>query len=219
MKEILKKVKECRAELNKDRKSFWEKNKRNFKNNIRSVSNFYGLPSKWKVHLVASRFVSTGDIPPYGRDSWSAVNLISASKNQGYEAMLFINRARAEFLSLPGLMPLVAHELGHVEQAARQPRKYIHGAIDDNISQELEADAEKRVRALPEKARKEYVLESILYCYDFYGWTGARKMADFLYGRDEDLRDKGYDRWMTEEEYNMFSRAEKEEDVDVVFGF
>lgn len=219
MKIFLKEIKKYRRALKENRTNFWKKNKKNFENNIKRIIKSQKLPRSWKIYIVASNFLSDKKILPFDYDSWSSVNLIAATKKQGFEMMLFLNKARAEFLSIPALAPLVIHELQHAKQAAKNPKKYIAGIINDRISRVSEIDAEKAITDLPKEFREENALESVLYCYDIGGWKMAKKMADFLYKKREEIYGGGYKKGMTEEEYKIFLRAEKNKDINIFINF
>ena len=133
MESILKQIPNIRRKLLKNRNKFWKDNKRNFKKNIQFLVNEAELPKRWKIYIVASNFLFDKKVFPFDYDSWSATNLISATNKQGFEIMLFFNKARSEFLSLPALIPLVRHELYHINQVAKNPKKYLLSIINDNL--------------------------------------------------------------------------------------
>jgi hypothetical protein len=208
-------IKNARQRTRGNRTEFWDENKRNFKKNLKKIMEFYPLPEKWRLYLVASTFLFDEEIFPFDYDSWSSTNLISASKKQGFEVMMFLNKARLQFLSLPALIPMIEHEFVHVIQASRDPKKYLKSIINDSLSAKLEMEAEKEVQYISDEFRKQWVLESILYCYDMHGWDFAKKMADFLYVQMEDMYGGGYDKGMKKEEYEKFLEAQAKNDVSI----
>ena len=105
------------------------------------------------------------------------------------------------------------HEFVHVKQAARNPKRYLRSLTNDRISKELEIEAEKSVRNISDEFRKQWVLESILYCYDLNGWSFAKKMADFLYNQMENMYGGGYDKGMTKQEYDIFLISLQSRDI------
>ena len=214
MELILKQIPKIRKKLLKNRKKFWKDNKRNFKKNIKLLVNGAELPKRWKIYIVASNFLFDKKVFPFDYDSWSATNLISATNKQGFEIMLFFNKARSEFLSLPALIPLVGHELYHTNQVAENPKKYLLSITNDNLSRKLEAEAEKNTY-INDEFRKEWVLESVLYCYDIGSWKFAKKMTNFLFKEMKNIYGGGYERGMTKEEYEMFLKAMKKKDLSI----
>ena len=217
--EFIDQIEVSRKKLKELRMLFWEDNKRNFKKNVQKIIALTPPPKDWKVYVSASNFLFDKNIFPFDYDSWSSTNLIAATDKQGYEIMVFLNKARLEFLSLPALVHLISHELIHVEQAAKNPERYLKSIVDDEIAKEGEIEAESRVRNLSDKFREQWVLESVVYCYDFGGWSFAKKMADFFHGELENLYGGGYDKGMTEEEYQAFLKAMKEKEIDVFIEF
>ena len=213
MEEFLNIINTSKRRLVESRLSFWEENKRNFKRNIKKLMALYPMPPGWKLYLVTSDFLFDKTIFPFDYDSWSSTNLIASTKKQGFEIMIFFNKARLEFLSLPALIPIVEHEFVHVKQAARNPKKYLKSLVNDRISKELEIEAEKSVRNISDEFRKQWVLESILYCYDLNGWSFAKKMADFLYNQMENMYGGGYDKGMTKSEYEVFLVSLQNRDI------
>ncbi len=214
MEKFLDLIKKSREMLKEDRVSFWEENKKNFKKNVKKIIELYSVPKKWKLYIVASNFLFDKDIFPFDYDSWSSTNLIAATKKQGFEIMMFLNKARLQFLSIPALIPIIEHEFEHVLQAVKNPKKYLKSIIDDSISKRLEIEAEKRVKYISDEFRKQWVLESILYCYDLNGWSFAKKMADFLYLQMENMYGGGYDKGMKKEEYSRFIESKEKEDIN-----
>lgn len=219
MERFIELIAKSRERLRENRVAFWEDNKKNFKKNVKKIMDPLQLPEKWKLYLVASDFLFDTKIFPFDYDSWSSTNLIAATKKQGFEIMMFLNKARLEFLSIPALMPILEHESVHVLQAARNPKKYLKSIVNDSLSKKIEIEAEKQVRYISDEFRKQWVLESILYCYDMNGWAFANKMADFLYIQMEDLYGGGYDKGMTKEEYEVFLEAEDKRDISVFMDY
>lgn len=219
MKESLKLIKLSIKKLKENRNVFWGENKRNFKKNIKKLMALYPMPKKWKVYFVASNFLFDKQIFPFDYDSWSSTNLIASTDKQGFEIMIFLNKARLEFLSLPALIPIVEHEFVHVKQAIKNPEQYLKSIINDSLSKKLEMEAEKGVRDISDEFRKQWVLESILYCYDLNGWLFAKKMADFLYIEMENLYGGGYDKGMTKQEYKIFIKSMEKKDIYLFINF
>lgn len=219
MEILLKEIKKCRKALKENRASFWEDNKKNFEKNIRKIIKSQKLPKRWKVYLVVSRVLSDKKIWPFDCDSWSSTSVIGATKKQGFEIMMFFNKAGGEFLSAPALMPLVVHELQHIKQIAKSPKNYIISVMNDKISINLEKEAEKEVKNLPKEIKEEAVLEKILYCYDLGGWEMAQKMADFMHRKREEVYGGGYIKEMTKEEYEAFMKAKKNKNINIFIDF
>jgi hypothetical protein len=215
METFLELVKDSRKELKEARISFWSENKANFKKNIKKIIDLYKIPRGWKVYVVASNFLFDRKIFPFDYDSWSSTNLIAATKKQGFEVMIFFNKARLEFLSAPALIPIVEHEMVHVIQAAKNPQRYLNSLTKDLLSKKLEMEAEKKVKHISDEFRKQWVLESIVYCYDSEGWEMAKRMADFFHEEMENMYGGGYDKGMTDEEYEAFLKAQKQKDIDL----
>ncbi len=198
--------------LNKSfRRKFFSENKKNFEKNIIKVLNSKkNKTGKFKIYVVAGSFLGK-KARPYDYDSFSATNLIGATKQQGYEIMLFLNKARLEFLSIPALMPLILHELAHVKQAGKNPKEYLFSILNDKISRKLEGEAEKSIKCKEEK--REYALESVLYCYGIGGWEKAGKMAEFLFDQDK-LYGGGYEKALSKKEYKAFLGARKGKNIN-----
>lgn len=214
-KTFQREISQCRNKLKGNRKLFWEDNKKNFCKNVMEILGRCELPKDWKTYVVVSNFLSDNKILPFNYDSWSNVNLIAATKKQGFEIMVFINRSRAEFLSQPAIVPLILHEVQHIRQAVKNPKKFITATLDDKIAKIFETDAEKHVKCFPDEFRQEAVLESILYCYDVGSWKCATKMANFLYKEREDIYSGGYDKGMEDSEFNLFQQAKFEKKIDL----
>ncbi len=215
----LKQLKKARLEIKNDRKNFWNRNRVNFRNNIKNLVSFFEFPKDWKVSIIASTFLLDRQIMPYDKDVWSFSDVVGATERQGFDIVLFFNKADLEFLSAPALLPLVVHEVKHVFQAAEDPIKYNKQTVDDKLNLEYERDAELEVRKYSDEFRKENVLEKIMYCYDREGWKGAKKMAHYLYEESEDAFGGGYDQEMTKEEYDIFLKAEDEKDIDIFIDY
>ena len=202
-----------RRKLKGPRGLFWEENKRGFKRNVKRIIDMHPVPQGWKRYVVASTFLFDKAIFPFDYDSWSSTNLIAATPKQGFEVMIFLNKARLEFLSLPGLVHLITHEMVHVEQAARDPARYLDCITSDFLSKKGEIEAEGRVAGLSDEFRKQWVLESILFSHDFGGWSFAKRMADFFHEEMQNLYGGGYDKGLTDEEYHAFLKSMKEKDI------
>jgi len=209
----MEQIEKSREILKKGRIVFWEENKKNFKKNIKKISEFYPVPQKWKLYIVASNFLFDKQIFPFDYDSWSSTNLIAATNKQGFEIMMFLNKARLEFLSLPALIPIIEHEFVHVHQAAKNPEKYLKSIIQDSLSKTLEMEAEEKVTHISDEFRKQWVLESVVYCHDLEGWELAKKMADFLHIQMENMYGGGYDKGMKKEEYERFLEAKEKQNI------
>lgn len=217
-KEILK-IREKLKEA-KERKNFWLKNKKNFEKNILKIFKILKkelkLEKKWKIYIVASNFLGK-KVMPYDYDSFSSTNLIASTKQQGFEIMLFLNRTRLEFLSLPALIPLILHEFKHIKQAEKNPKNYLLSILNNKISRKLEKEAEKNEKNKKE-FRKQVALESILYCYDIGKWKAAEKMADFLFAQDK-LYGGGYEKGISKKEHEAFLEAKKKKDIKLFVKF
>lgn len=217
----LKQIKNARQELKYNRKNFWKKNKVNFTNNLKTLISFFPTPEGWRVSVVASYFLldKEGASMPYDNDVWSFVDIVGATKKQGFDIVVFFNRIDLEFLSAPALIPIVIHEMKHVEQAIKDPKTYIDEGVDDELNKKFEIEAEAEVRKYSDEFRKQNVLEKILYCYDKKSWKGAKKMAHYLYEDAKDAFGGGYDQQMTKEEYDIFEKAEDEKDIDIFIDY
>ena len=186
-----------RKKLKGPRGPFWEDNRKNFKRNVKKIIDSHPLPKGWKLYVAASNFLFDEKIFPFDYDSWSSTNLIAASKKQGYEIMIFLNKARLEFLSLPALVHLIAHEMVHVKQAARNPTRYLDSITNDALAKTGEIEAERTVAPL-EEFRKQWVLESVVFCHDYGG---------------------GYDQGLEDSEYKAFKKAMKEKDINLFIDY
>jgi hypothetical protein len=216
---FLKQVKKARIEIKNDRKNFWNKNSVNFKNNIKILTGFFKFPEGWNVNIIASNFLLDKPSMPYDLDVWSFSDVVSATKEQGHEIVLFFNKTDLGYLSAPALLPIVVHEVKHVFQVPLDPKKYVLQAVDDNLIKEFEKDADAAVKKYSDEFRKENILEKVMFCYDVEGWKGAKKMADYLYGEARDVYGGGYDENMTLEEYEVFKKAEEEKDIEIFIDY
>ncbi len=217
----LKQIKKARQELKYNRKNFWQKNKVNFLNNLKTLVSFFEFPKGWKVNVVASYFLLDKDTRsmPYDNDVWCFVDIVTASENQGYDLVVFFNRTDLEFLSPPALIPIIIHELKHVEQATKDPKNYVTTSINDEMNREYEKEAEAERKNYSEEFRRQDVLEKVLFCYDKKAWKGAKKMAHYLYEENENIFGGGYIKEMTKEEYDIFLKAEDEKDIDIFIDY
>ncbi len=215
MEKFLKQIGACRKSIISDRKKFWETNKLNFESNVKKIVKAVGIPKDWKAYIIASKLLSNRKIMPFDHDSWSNVNLVSATKRQGFEVLMFLNTDGLSFLSLPGLVSYMVHEMEHVKQASRDPVKYTKHAIDDAIAKQMEEEAERVAFSLPDEFRRQYVLENILYCYDLDGWPAAKKMADHMHKYVAGMYSGGYNNDMTDREHGLFLAAKKKGDIDL----
>ncbi|OHA76567.1 MAG: hypothetical protein A3H01_02445 [Candidatus Wildermuthbacteria bacterium RIFCSPLOWO2_12_FULL_40_9] len=216
---LLKEVRSCRRDMLKNRKTFWENNRKNFENNLKLIIGSQKKPKGWKIYVVASNLLSDKRVMPFDYDAWSSTNIIGATKKQGFEVMIFFNRAALEFLSRPALLTLVLHELRHVWQIAKSPKASLRSLVDDNFSAKLEKDAESPVKILPGEIKKEAVLEKILYCYDSGGWNAARKMVYFMHKKRENMYGGGYLREMEKEEYDAFINAQRKKSIKAFISY
>ncbi|MEI7718812.1 MAG: hypothetical protein WCI72_03005 [archaeon] len=216
---FLKQVKRARQEIKSDRPDFWKKNRVNFKNNIKTLIGFYKFPEGWIVNTIASNFLLDKEVMPYDTDVWSFSDVVSATKEQGFNIIIFFNKSDLEFLSLPALLPIVAHEAEHVFQAPNNTKKYVLATIDDDISREFEKGADAEVKKYSEEFRRENVLEKIVYCFDKENWKGAKKMADYLYKEAENAFGGGYDQEMEKDEYTTFMKAYEEKDINIFIDY
>jgi len=216
---FLKQIKRARQEAKSDRPDFWKKNRVNFKNNIKTLISCYNFPDGWVVNTIASNFLLDREAMPYDTDVWSFSDVVSATKEQGYNIVIFFNKADLEFLSLPALLPIVVHEAEHVFQVPKDTKKYVLAGVDDEISREFERGADAEVRKYSDEFRRENVFEKIMYCYDRASWAGAKKMADYLYKEAEDAFGGGYDQEMKKDEYQVFMKSFEEKDIDIFIDF
>lgn len=215
-KEIFRIRKRLEEAVKSGRNKFWQENKKNFEKNILEIFNKIkgkNKNKKWKIYILASEFLGKKSMP-YDYDSFSSTNLIAATKQQGFEIMVFLNKARIGFLSLPALIPLILHEFKHVKQAEKNPKNYLLSMLDDKLSKRLEEEAEKEIEKVSDEFRKEYALESVLYCYDIGGWEKAEKMMNFLFEQDK-FYGGGYEKGVSEKEYKAFLNAKKEKNINL----
>ena len=122
-----------------------------------------------------------------------------------------MNISRLAFLSKPALIPIIAHEVEHIKQAMKNSRRFLLSIIDDKLSFEIEKEAEEILENFPE-CEIEEALESVLYCYDKWGWDSALKMAKDLYNRDKKYGG-GYRKALGFKEYRAFLEAKKAQDI------
>jgi len=172
---IFKQIKKTRHEIKYNRKEFWQKNRVNFKNNIKNITSFFKFPENWNVNIIASRFLLDKHTLPYDKDVWSFSDVVAATKNQGFEIVIFFNKTDLEFLSAPALLPIVVHEIKHVYQAAENPIEYNKATINDDVNKKYEKEADEFAAKYSEEFRKENILEKIMFCYDEEGWKEQEK--------------------------------------------
>lgn len=215
IEKFLKQIKKARHEIKYNRAEFWNKNRVNYKNNIKTITSFFKFPDNWNVNIIASTFLLDKFTMPYDKEVWSFSDVVAATKDQGYEIVIFFNKTDLEFLSLPALIPIVIHEIAHVYQVPKDPKKYLLQTLDDNLSKEYEKEADAEVRKYNDEFRRENVLEKVMFCYHHEAWKGARKIMDYLYNEAKDAFGGGYDQEVTKEEYEIFKKAEEEKDIDI----
>lgn len=217
---FLKQLKKARHELKYNRANFWSKNKDNFRNNLKNLVSLFPTPVGWNVNIVAANFLlDRAESMPYDKDVWSFSDVVSGTEAQGKEIIVFFNRTDLEFLSAPALLPIVAHEMAHVFQAARDKMEYLKGTFDDEVSRKYEMECDNEVRKYSEEFRMQNVMEKVLFCYDKEGWKGAKKIADYLYKEAQDAFGGGYDQEMKKKEYDLLLEAENEKDIDVFIDY
>jgi hypothetical protein len=216
---FLKQLKKARLELKNDRKNFWNKNRVNFRNNVKTLASFFNFPQGWNVNIIVSQFLLDKHTMPYDRDVWSFSDVVAATKNMGYEIILFFNKTDLEFLSAPALLPIIVHEVRHAYQAAEDPKKYVYSTVDEALNKSYEVEADAEAAKYNEEFRKENVLEKIMFCYDEEGWKGARKMVDYLYEEAANAFGGGYDQELKKEEYDAYIKAEEEKDIDLFIDY
>lgn len=221
LNKFLKQIKKSRQEIKYNRKNFWRKNKVNFMNNLKTLVTHFPTPNGWRVNIAASYFLLDKEeiSMPYDDDVWSFVDIVGATEKQGKDIVVFFNRTDLEFLSSPALSPLIIHEMKHVEQAARDPEKYIKTGVDDELNKVFEIEAEAEVKNYSDEFRKQNVLEKVMYAYDKKGWKGAKKMVNYLHVLAKDAFGGGYNQDMQDTEYNIFLRAEEEKDIDLFIDY
>ncbi len=217
----------ARRRVYKNRAEFWRANKKNCERNCLFLVNLfkrqYQIPQKWKIKVIVGHFSDKNnlEIKPCDYFSYSLTNLVVASKKQNYEFLIFLNRARIGFLSKTALIPLISHEMRHIKQGTLNPKEYLLSTIDDKISEKLEKEAEFSARNIKnwDEFRKQQVLESILYCYDQFGWNGARKMALFFYKEIKEIYGDGYLGEINDEEFKIFLNAMKKKDINLFINY
>ncbi|MBS3092216.1 hypothetical protein J4466_02245 [Candidatus Pacearchaeota archaeon] len=225
--DFLKENYAARRRLYKNRDKFWHENKKNCERNCLFLVNLlkkqYQIPQKWKINIIVGNFSEKNNakIKPFDYFSYSLTNLVVASKKQNYEFLIFLNKARIGFLSKAALIPLIAHEMQHIKQGALNPKEYLLSTIDDKLSEKLEREAELSARNIKnwDEFRKQQVLESVLYCYDLFGWNGARKMALFFYKEIKEIYGDGYLGDINEEEFKIFLNAMKKKDINLFIDY
>jgi hypothetical protein len=217
----LKQINKSRQEIKYNRKKFWSKNKVDFMNNLKTLVSNFPNPAGWRVNIVASCFLldKEGISMPYDDDVWSFVDIVGATEKQGKDLVVFFNKSDLEFLSAPALLPLIVHEMKHVEQAAIDPEKYIKTGVDDKLNQQFEVEAEAEVEKISDEFRKQNILEKVMYSYDKKGWKGAKKMVNYLHLQSKDAFGGGYNQDMHETEYKLFLEAEDEKDIDIFIDY
>jgi hypothetical protein len=219
--DFLKEAYTERKKILGDRINFWKDNEKNCEKNCEILLNYFlkefKINKRWKVKLIVGNFVDGKSTKPFDYFSYSVTDLTSASKKQGKEFLIFLNKARIGFLSKTALIPLIVHELKHVKQGILNPRGYLLSVIDDKLSEKLEKEADLAIRKIKnwEEFRKQQVLESVLYCYDYFGWEGAEKMALFFYKGVKTIYGDGYLGDMTQEEFEIFLEAKKKKNISI----
>jgi len=219
LNKFLKQVAKARKEIKYNRADFWNKNKVNFKNNIKTLISCFKFPENWTVNTIASRFLLDKPVMPYDKEVWSFSDVVSGTKEQGYEIVLFFNKTDLEFLSLPALLPIIVHESEHVYQAAKDTKTYVTLAVNDELNRKYEKEADAEVRKHSDEFRKQYVLENVMWCYDEEGWKGAKKIVNFLYNEAKDAWGGGYEQDITKAEVDIFNKAEDEKDIDIFIDY
>jgi hypothetical protein len=216
---FFKQLKKARLDIKNDRKNFWNKNSVNFRNNIKNIVSFFKFPAGWNVSIIASRFLLDKRSMPYDKDVWSFSDVVAATKNMGFDIILFFNKSDLEFLSAPALLPIVVHEVAHIYQAAQNPGEYVKSTVDEELNKKYEKEADSEAAKYSDEFRKENVFEKIMFCYDEEGWKGARKMIDYLFIEAKDSFGGGYDQEIKKEEYEIFKKAEEEKDIDIFIDY
>ena len=217
----------ARRKLLGNRKIFWQDNEKNCEKNCLILINLfkkqYQIPQKWKIKAIVGEFSKENNagIKPFDYFSYSLTNLVAASKKQNYEFLIFLNKARIGFLSKTALIPLISHEMKHIKQGTLNPKEYLISTIDDKLSEKLEKEAEIFARKIKNwnEFRKQQVLESILYCYDKFGWKGAKKMALFFYNDIKKIYGDGYLGDMTSEEFSKFLKSMRKKDINLFIDY
>jgi hypothetical protein len=210
-------AKNSRESLKKDRGAFWEKNKQDFEKNVKEIMAQYKFPKPWKLNIITANFLSKKDkeIMPYDKSTWSFVDIVGATKKQGFDLIVFLHKSDLEYLSLPAMIPVLVHEIKHAYQAIKNPKKYTEQTTDDNLYKKFEAEAEAELRKYSDDFRKQLVLERIAYSYHKRGWEGAKKAAYFFYEECRYAFGEGYEREMEKYEYELFLNALKKKDFDL----
>lgn len=216
-KKLLREIKEIRTNLKnqKFRYRFWRSNRRRAGKNVMRLTRWVKLKDPWKFFVILFDWQAGKRLHPYDMTAWSITDLVAATKKQGHEVAIFLNRCRVEFLSAPAMFTLIIHELGHVKQAITKPAEYLKAVIDDGLAQKHEIEAEEDVKRLPKAFREQAALEAVLYCYDIWGWKVAAKMAKYMHMESMTAYCGGYEQEMTDEEYAAFVLARKEKNIKI----
>ncbi|MBU4300422.1 hypothetical protein L6303_04750 [archaeon] len=206
-------LQKARDGLLKNRQEFWKNNMENFPKNVKYLADKIGYPEGWKIYILTGEFVSDKEIHPYEPDCWSEVFITSASASE-YERgiLLYLNSAKS-FLSISGVLFLVAHEMVHISQAAKNPETYLKSLLSDEGGKVQEQEAESEIMSLDKEFIKQYVLEHIVYCHDKWGWDDAEKMADFFFRKRANMWCGGYKNLMDEKEFALFQDAKLKNDI------
>lgn len=209
VKKYLADAKAARAALLNDKERFWEANKKNFEKNVTELASLFKYPKKWRVNVIAAGFL------PLGRDDQlSFSDMIGATEKQGFDMVVFFNRANMGFLSKAAMLPIIVHEMKHVDQAIEDPKRYAMQAVDDELYASYEVDAEAEIKKYPDEFRKQAVFEKMVYAYYNKGWKGAKEEAHYLHELSKNYYGDGYEEEMNEEEYSFFKEAEKRKDFE-----
>ncbi len=210
-------ARDSREELKKDYKAFWDKNKRDFEKNLKEISKNYKFPKPWKVNIITANFISKKDkeIMPYDKSTWSFVDVVGATKKQGFDIIIFFHKSDLDYLSLPAMIPVLVHEMKHAYQAIKNPKRYTEQVTDDQLYKKFEADAEAELRKYSDDFRKQLVLERIAYSFYKKGWKAAQKTAHYFYEESMYAFGEGYEREMEKYEYELFLNAFKKKDFNL----
>ncbi|VVB60543.1 Uncharacterised protein [uncultured archaeon] len=204
-------LQKARKMLLENRQKFWKTNLKNFPKNVKYLADKIGHPEGWKIYILTGGFVSDKQIRPYEPDCWSEVFITSASEYE-HGILLYLNSTKS-FLSVSGLLFLVAHEMVHVYQAAKNPKSYLRSLLTDEEGKVQEQEAELEIMSLDEAFIKQYVLEHIVYCHDKWGWNDAEKMADFFFRKRANMWCGGYNNLMSEQEFALFQEARRKNNI------
>jgi hypothetical protein len=214
---LLMVARNAREDLKRNKEEFWKKNKSEFDRNIKQLTSLYKFPKPWKVHVIAADFLSKSgkELMPYDKNSWCFVDIVGATRKQGFDIVVFFSKSDLQYLSLPAMTSLVVHEMRHVYQAIKNPKKYSEQTVNDELYKKFEEEAEAEIRRYPDDLRKQAVLEKIIYSYSTKGWQGAQKEAYYLYEECQYAFGDGYKREMEKEEYDLFLEAKKKKDINL----